>query len=300
MAEAPRTIGLIANPLKPGIRAFLAEVRTCLEGRGIEVRLETSAAELAGNETGYTSAELGARCDLLVVLGGDGTLLWTLSQLDGAVKPIVAINAGTLGFLTCATAADYEKVVEALATGDYEISSRSMLEATIQISGEPEQTVTGLNELTLIRAHQSNTVQAETRVDGEFVNHYTGDGLIIATPTGSTAYSLSAGGPILEPGSGVFAMTPICPHALANRAIVIDNRRTIELLLPEQRGMLQVSVDGRPITRIDRETTITIRRAEAELPLILFRDTSFYAVLHRKLGWYGSSIINARESGSGE
>lgn len=297
MAETP-LIGLIANPLKPGIEAFLAEVRGAFEKKGIEVFLETSAAEMAGAENGLSAAQLGDRCDLLLILGGDGTLLWTLSQLEGPIKPIAAINAGTLGFLTCATAGESDRLVEAIATGNYEVSQRSIIEATLQIGDEPKQLVHGLNELTLIRAHQSNTVQAETRIDGQFVNHYTGDGLIVATPTGSTAYSLSAGGPILEPGSGVFAITPICPHALANRAIVIDNSRTIELLLPEQRGSLQVSVDGRPVTRIDCEARITIRRSERELPLILFPGTSFYAVLHKKLGWFGSSVMNSREEHS--
>lgn len=299
MADTP-IIGLIANPLKPNIRGFLAEVRESFEKRNLSVVLESAAAEMAGADDGCSVVELGAKCDLLVVLGGDGTLLWTLSHLDGNIKPIAAINAGTLGFLTCATASESEKVVEAIATGEYEVSHRSMFEATVQIGDQPEQIFHGLNEMTLIRAYDSNTVQLETRVDGHFVNHYTGDGLIIATPTGSTAYSLSAGGPILEPGSGVFVMTPICPHALANRAIVIDNDRTIELLLPEQRGQLQASIDGRPVARIDAESTIRIRRAERQLPLILFPGTSFYTVLHKKLGWFGSSIMNSRESDAAE
>ena len=294
MAEAP-IIGLIANPDKPDVDSLLAEVRTAFDDRGLTVKLETSAAKIGGSDDSYSVSELGESCDLLIVLGGDGTLLWTLSQLGEHVKPLAAINAGTLGFLTCATADEAPSLVEAIATGHFDVSRRSMLEATIRVGGKPEEKVFGLNEITLIRAHESNTVKIESRVDGQFVNHYSGDGLIVATPTGSTAYSLSAGGPILEPGSGVFVMTPICPHALSNRAIVIDNERTISLLLADQRGSFQVSVDGRVITRIESEATIEIRRAEPELPLILFKETSFYKVLHRKLGWFGSAVMNSRK-----
>ncbi|MCB1079443.1 MAG: NAD(+)/NADH kinase, partial [Verrucomicrobiae bacterium] len=135
----------------------------------------------------------------------------------------------------------------------------------------------------------------ETRVDGTFVNHYTGDGIILATPTGSTAYSLSAGGPILEPGCGVFVMTPICPHALANRAIVFDDRREIELLVPNQRDQLLLTADGRVVCELNEPSRLRVRRAPFELPLVTLPDGSFYTVLRRKLGWFGSSVVNSEE-----
>lgn len=299
MAKTPR-VGLIANVQKPGARALLETLLSAFEERGLRTSVETeSAALLRGPHpklTVGTLAEVARRSDVLVVLGGDGTLLGVMGQLKSAVKPIAGINVGTLGFLTCATAREYQSLVDAIGSGQYEISHRAIIEASLlDKKGKPSRVFHALNEVTVVRGATSCVVQVETRVDGHFVNHYTGDGIIVSTPTGSTAYSLSAGGPILEPGCGVFVMTPICPHALANRAIVFHDRREIEVLVPEQRDDLLVTADGRAVCELREPSRVRLRRAKFDLPLVTLPGSSFYAVLRRKLGWFGSSVVNSDE-----
>lgn len=300
MATTPR-IGLIANGQKPGAKALLETLLEAFAAAGLRTAVEEdSAVLLQGSRPEVargTLAEVAAGSDLLVVLGGDGTLLGVMGRLASAVKPIAAINVGTLGFLTCATARDHRLLVDAIATGTYEISRRAIIEAELPEggTGQPGRIFYALNEVTVVRGATSSVVHVETRVDGAFVNHYTGDGIIISTPTGSTAYSLSAGGPILEPGCGVFVMTPICPHALANRSIVFDDRREIEVLAPSQRDELLITADGRVVCEVGPPRRLRIRRASFELPLVTLPGASFYAVLRRKLGWFGSSVVNSGE-----
>ncbi|MCB1232862.1 MAG: NAD(+)/NADH kinase [Verrucomicrobiae bacterium] len=299
MAKTPR-VGLIANLDKPGARSLLETLISAFEAREIPVGVETASAELLKEaHHGLSIAELdelAANSDVLIVLGGDGTLLGVVGQLGEAVKPIAAINVGTLGFLTCATAEEYQTLVDAIADGSYEVSPRTIIEATLRHGNDqPDQVVHALNEVTVVRCATPRLPHFKTRADAPLVNHYTGDGIIVATPTGSTAYSLSAGGPILEPGCGVFVMTPICPHALANRAIVFDDSREIELLVPDQRDHLLLTADGRLVGELTEPSRLKIRRASAELPLVTLPDGSFYRVLRRKLGWFGSSILNSDE-----
>lgn len=307
MAETPR-VGLIANLEKPGARGLLESLLEAFTARGIEIHVEQESAtalspKLEDIGQVFPLEELAEVSDLLIVLGGDGTLLEVVGRLGDAVRPIAAINVGTLGFLTCATAEESEALVEAIAEGNFGVSRRAIIEATLKREKGVgnDLTVRALNEITVSRGATSCVVHVETRVDGHFVNHYTGDGIIIATPTGSTAYSLSAGGPILEPGCGVFVMTPICPHALANRAIVFGDSREIELLVPEQRDELLLTADGRLVENLEVPARLVIRRAKTELPLVTLPDGSFYRVLRRKLGWFGSSIVsNGVEGDSSE
>lgn len=296
MADKPQ-VGLIANLQKPGARGLLESLWGAFQSRGVECWVEEESATLfsqpVDSERIAALPEVAANSDLLVVLGGDGTLLGVAGQLGDAVKPIAAINVGTLGFLTCATAEEYELLVDAISQQTYGVSCRVLIEATLEGGAEngKDLIVHALNEITVSRGATSCVVHVETRLDGGFVNHYTGDGIIIATPTGSTAYSLSSGGPILEPGCGVFVMTPICPHALANRAIVFDDSRKIELLVPDQRDQLLLTADGRLVSKLTNASRIKIQRAEFELPLVTLENSSFYRVLRQKLGWFGSSIL---------
>ncbi|MCB1234965.1 MAG: NAD(+)/NADH kinase [Verrucomicrobiae bacterium] len=291
MAQKPR-VGLVANPRKPGAGELLGNLLRALADRGVRTTVERETGRLIGRKGGHSLLEVAEKSDVLVTLGGDGTLLWVVGKLGPAVKPIVAVNVGTLGFLTSATAEDCDTLVEAIATRKLVRDDRTMIEAEVTVGRARPKVFHGLNEVTIIRASASRVIHLETRVDGEFVNHYTGDGIILSTPTGSTAYSLSAGGPIIEPGTAVFVMTPICPHALANRAIVFSDRRTIDLLIPKQRDPLEILVDGQPAVGIDRAARVTIRRAKVPLPLLHLPETSFYAVLRQKLGWYGSAIAD--------
>lgn len=291
MTSKAEKIGLIANPRKPDADELVRKMVAAFSERGIDLIVEQKSAEHAGLEGGVPLEETADRSDLLVVLGGDGTILWTLKQLGRKIKPIAAVNTGTLGFLTCAMDDDYLSVVDAVVSGEYNLSCRTILQAEVMGEAGPiSEPVFGLNEVSISRAADARVVHIEVHVDGGFINHYTGDGLIIATPTGSTAYNLSAGGPILEPQGDVFAITPICPHALANRAVVVGSNRMIELDLPPQRDQTLFSVDGQLIEEIDREFRIRVIRADFDLPLVQLPGATFYDVLHQKLGWFGSTV----------
>ena len=292
MAETQ--IGLIANPYKEGAGELLRKLADAFASIGITTAIEKSSAELIDKEDGIDLKTLADTSDILVVLGGDGSLLWVFSQLREKIKPLAGINIGTLGFLSCTTGEGYQSLVDAIAENKFSISDRAIVKASLTTRQGGEKLAAGefysLNEITISRASSSRVIQIEARVDGQFVNHYSGDGVIISTPTGSTAYSLSAGGPIIDPAAGVISMTPICPHALANRAIVMSDSSIIELLMPEPRDPLLLSIDGHPVAEIGTAAEVKIERAGFDMPLLAMEDASFYEVLHQKLGWFGGAV----------
>jgi NAD+ kinase len=257
---------------------------------GETVRLEEKTAALAGLPGGIPLEELGDSVDLIVVLGGDGTLLWVVRQMGAKLKPIAAINTGTLGFLTCATAEESGDLVDALVAGSYAISERLLLAGELEQNGQVGDTFYALNEVTICRAVASRVIHVEARVNGIFANRYTGDGLILSTPTGSTAYSLSAGGPLVSPDANVFVVTPICPHSLANRPLVVDATSRLVFETPRQRDSLSLLVDGQLLTVLDEPAKVHLRKADFSLPLVSLPHQDFYGVLHRKMGWKGTAI----------
>lgn len=291
-------IGLIAHPEKRGSAALVAALRQEFSARGASLRMETATAALIGERDGVGVAELGAGCDLLMVLGGDGTILRTVHALGAYLRPIFGINLGLLGFLTCLGSSDFRQAVDCVLSGSYRLSHRTLLEVDILRQGQPvvvsapgetPQPHLGLNDAVISRGALSRLIQLETRIDGELLTQYNADGLIVATPTGSTAYSLSAGGPLLAPGSGVFAVTPICPHTLTNRSVIIEDHTCIEVRLRNQRDEVYLTVDGQRGVALQSEDTVRIRRAEQRLPLAMLPDLPFFELARRKLKWSGGS-----------
>lgn len=293
MAETPR-IGIIANPGKPGAEALLSDLVRRMRDGGLTVVLEQKTARLAELPGGVPLAELGDRIDLLVVLGGDGTILWVLRQMGERIKPIAAINTGTLGFLTCATAEESGQLVETLVSGDFTLSERLLIAGDLERDGRIEASFVALNEVTLCRAVASRVIHVEAHINDKLANRYTGDGLILATPTGSTAYSLSAGGPLVQPGSNVFILTPICPHSLANRPLVVDATNRIIFESPKQRDDLSLLVDGQLVAVLPGTARVHLRRAEFNLSLVSMNDQDFYDILNQKMGWTGTSVGGER------
>ncbi|MDF1824351.1 MAG: NAD(+)/NADH kinase [Verrucomicrobiales bacterium] len=289
MAETPR-VGIIANPSKKGAKDLLRDLIDQFGEHEVPLFFERETAVLLGNVEGVSFEELSDQVDLLVVLGGDGTILWVLRQLQEKVKPIAAINTGTLGFMTCATTQESRKLVEAITTGAYESSHRVLIEGEFEAEGEVKETFFALNEILLCRGVDARGIHVEAHINGKFANRYSGDGLILSTPTGSTAYSLSAGGPLVDPDADVFIITPICPHALANRPLVVDGRSQLVFNAPEQRDDLALMVDGELVASISKPAKVRMRRAAFELPLISLPGQDFYRILNQKLGWSGTSI----------
>src|SRR6266403_3457097 len=207
----PKTIGLIAHTGKPGVGDLVNAIVQEFDRFSIEIEIEKETAAIAGKNSDRSIAQLGAASDLLVVVGGDGTILHVVGQLGDVVKPIFGINVGSLGFLTCANSSGYREAVEGIAKDRINFSQRTLLEVRVKIGAKQTGKMTALNDAVLSRGELSRLVLLRTRVNGEALTEFNADGLIIATPTGSTAYTLSAGGPTMEPESGVFVISPIGP-----------------------------------------------------------------------------------------
>jgi NAD+ kinase len=286
----PKTIGIIAHTGKAGVGDLVNAIAEEFNGFSIKALLEKETARIAGKKSDYSITDLGAAADLLVVAGGDGTILRVVGQLGEAIKPIFGINVGSLGFLTTASSATYREAVECLARDRINFSQRGLLEARVRLREKQTAKMLALNDAVLSRGELSRLVMLRTRVNGEPLTEFNADGLIVATPTGSTAYSLSAGGPILDPESGVFVITPICPHVLTNRSIIVAERSTIEIEASDPDYPVFLTLDGRKPIHVERGSVVTIRKAKKTLPLASLPDVSFFSVVRQKLKWSGSNL----------
>jgi len=286
----PKTIGLIAHPGKPGVGDLVNSLAGEFARFSMSILLEKETAAVSGQRSEMTIAQLGGKADLLVVVGGDGTILNVTGQLGEASPPIFGINVGSLGFLTCASSPAFREAVECIAKGKMTFSNRALLEVILRDSTEKHKPMIALNDAVFSRGELSRLIRLRTRVNGEALTEFNADGLIIATPTGSTAYSLSAGGPILEPESGVFVITPICPHVLTNRSIIVSEKSVIEVEASEPDYPVYLTVDGREPLRIAKDATVQIRKAKKTMQLAAMPDMSFFSVVRQKLKWSGSNV----------
>jgi NAD+ kinase len=286
----PKTIGLIAHTGKPGVAELIHAVLEEFARFSMSILVEKETAALAGRKSDGSVQQLAAKADLLVVLGGDGTILNVAGQLGEGIKPIFGINVGSLGFLTCSSSPAYREAVEGIAQGKITFSDRTLLEVTIKDSHQGRAPMIGLNDAVFSRGELSRLIRLRASVNGEPLTEFNADGLIVATPTGSTAYSLSAGGPILEPQSGVLVITPICPHVLTNRSIIVAESSVIEVEASEPDYPVYLSVDGRDSLPLEAGAVVTIRKADKTLPLAVMPDVSFFNVVRQKLKWSGSNV----------
>lgn len=282
------TVGILANPHKPGALDTLRALRAALGVRGCRVVLDPQAAEWAGEAGGVPAAGFAGLVDVVAVLGGDGTVLDALSRLGDFDKPVAGVNTGRLGFLTTCTEGELDAFADAVTTGRFVTSERSLLEAVIRREGQDDECFIALNEVVLARGETGRLVSVVATVNGELLNHYRADGLIVATPTGSTAYSLSAGGPLIAPSAGVFVITPICPHSLSQRSLVLADDSVVEIA-PDavDAGPLLFTVDGRDTTRVGEGDRIVVCKSRRVLRLLMLEDHSFYQALRQKLRWQG-------------
>ena len=242
----------------------------------VRQRLAALAASLGLSECGP-----GEKPEAVVVLGGDGTMLSAVHRFPGV--PLLGLNLGSLGYLAGVESPHFDNAMLALASGDYEVSRRTTLRVGDAVA---------LNDVVVSRGVSGHAIQLELSVNGRMATRFSADGLVVATPTGSTAYSLAAGGPILLPDSESFAVTPICPHALASRPLVIPDtaRLTVRARLRARGEKVAVFADGARVQQLGADDAVEIVRADVSVPLIQLRGYDPYEVLSRKLGWNGSAI----------
>lgn len=259
-----------------------------LNGRGIEVCAAVGADELsgAGQLRFLPEAELGNAVDLLVAIGGDGNLLRATRCVAGRDVPLIGINRGRLGFLTDVKPDQMLAALDAVLDGNYLAEERLMLTARIRGPDGDSESLNALNDVVLQKAASGRILDFVTTVDGHYVNSHGGDGLIVATPTGSTAYALSCGGPIIRPDVAALVMVPICPHTLSDRPLVIQSSSKIEVKLPAGRdGGADVTCDGEELGSLDPSQTLEISAATETVTLLHPKDYNYYELLRSKLNW---------------
>lgn len=287
---SPQLIGLVAHAGKPRAGELVRILATEFRARGAEVLLEEETAALIDSADGLPARELGARCTMLVVLGGDGTILRLVHDLHDRMSPIFGINIGSLGFLTCLSWSSFHEAVESICARKYVLSKRTLLSVTVEREGGVYSHHTGLNDAVISRGELSRLIKLDTWIGSEELTQYNADGLIISTPTGSTAYSLSAGGPVLLPESGVFVITPICPHVLTNRSVIVADESEIVVQPVAGQSNVVLMVDGQEPVHIHEGDVIKIRKSPHRLPLAMLPEMSFSEVLRQKLKWSGSAV----------
>jgi NAD+ kinase len=287
------TVGIIAKQGDPEkVRATLRQLSAYLQAQRLEVLLDAESAHLLDAEMGTAlpPMEIGARCDLVVVVGGDGTLLHAARMMAEHGVPLVGINLGRLGFLADVSPRDLEDVLGPILAGEYQSDRRAMLAVRVVGDDGLERSYSALNDVVIHKWNSARMIELEMDIDGLFVSAQRSDGLIIATPTGSTAYALSGGGPLVDPALDAILLVPICPHDLSNRPLVVPGERRIEVRVRGlDQGHVKVTCDGQVDLQLPPRASVTVVRHRHLAHLLHPRGHHHYQILRAKLGWGGLS-----------
>jgi NAD+ kinase len=298
MVSRFRHAALVGKYQAQGIRGVLEEIAHFLLNQGLEVSLERETALNTGiTEYGaLTVDELGRECDLAVVVGGDGTMLGIARRLARFGTPLVGINQGRLGFITDVNVGQFAEALAPMVAGDYEEECRTMLEGGVWRDGESIFEGIGMNDVVVSRGAAASMVELKVDIAQEFVANFRSDGLIIGSPTGSTAYALSAGGPILHPGIAGWVLVPIAPHDLSNRPIVLPDLGEISIEIVAGRDA-SVSFDMHSLASLLHGDRVRVRRSANQVRFLHPRGWSYYATLRRKLHWNsGVDVVSSNVS----
>ncbi len=278
-----KTAGFILKPNAPEIKPLYEKIKVQFEAKGIAVLIGENSAAMIGLE-GLPFEKMCERSDFLVSLGGDGTLLSLVRRSYAFHKPVLGINAGTLGFLADITINDVSNFLDQLLEGAYRIDNRMMMEGCITTKEGKKQPFFALNDVVLTRPVISKMVKINASIDGEWFNTYRGDGLIISTPTGSTAYNLAAGGPVMYPLTQAFIMTAVSAHSLTNqRPLVVPADFTIELSSPSEKVI--AVIDGQDHYEMHEGDVLRIQGAKRGAKLLHRKERNYFSVLREKLSW---------------
>lgn len=296
-------VGIVAKEGLSAAATHLAEVTAWLQARGVETILETATAELAGlrNEPSLSRDAIVSQVDLLLVLGGDGTLLGMAGRVGaaGLSTPILGVNFGRLGFLTEVTLEELYPALERVLAGDAPIQPRWLLKAVTLRAGVPRAEHVVLNDVVCTRGEISRVVELSITVDGQFMTRVKADGVIVSTPTGSTAYNLAASGPIIHPDVDAIVITPIAPHTLANRPVVIPGTAMVEIAPVEtdRHPSVYATFDGQAGHTLEESDVVRITRAATPVRLVTSMTRTYFATLREKLGWGGQAgpALGARQ-----
>lgn len=281
-----KKIGIISRPRGSNLAQVIPPLLKWLSDRGIQPVCDgETAAAVNEPSKGKTRQQVADNSEILLVLGGDGTLLAAAREASPRGIPLLPINMGSLGFLTSFTVQELYPALEDTLAGRFAISERVMLRVDLERAGKVIETQDVVNEAVVNKGELARMIDSELYIDHEFVCRYRSDGLIVASPTGSTAYSLSAGGPIVHPSVEAFIITPICPHTLSDRPVVVRDSSSVEMRLSGHTDSVFLTLDGQKGIALHSEDRVRISRAPKPLKLIQPPRKSYFEILHNKLKW---------------
>jgi NAD+ kinase len=281
-----KRIGIVSKPRKAEVREVVQPLLDWLRSHSIESCIDKETGSILENhDRCLTRNEMPSQVDLIVVLGGDGTLLAAARALKGKPVPLLAVNLGGLGFLTTITREELFPTLEGVLSGNCRSEKRVQIEGELIRADEVISSFLALNDVVVNKGAIARILDFEVRVNGSFVSTYKSDGLIVATPTGSTAYSLAAGGPIVAPSVGAFLVTPICAHTLTNRPLVLPDSASIEVAVKAQREAAYLTVDGQMGLTAHSEDIVRMKKADSVVEIIQPRTRDYFATLREKLKW---------------
>ncbi len=280
-----RTVGIFSKPNSSRAVKLVPELLRWLAARDIEARFDNETARYAGMLVGLDRQHVPSGCDLAIVLGGDGTLLSAARAVGNRSIPLLAVNLGGLGFLTSITTNDLFSELERVLHGSPEITRRKMLHVSMVREGATVAEYQALNDVVIAKSSIARIVDLETWANGNFVCAYKADGLIVSTPTGSTAYSLAAGGPIIYPTVSAICVTPICPHTLTNRPIIIPAEMGVRVVNKAAGEEAFLTVDGQIGSPLEAGDAVECAVSDFDVMLVQTPDKSFFDILRQKLKW---------------
>lgn len=280
-----RVVGIMAKPGIPHASAIVSELMEWLHARGVEARLDVETANYLGSNDGLAREKVPEGAQLVIVLGGDGTLLAASRAVAGRVIPIFPVNLGGLGFLTAITLDQLYPELERAFRGEQRVVPRKMLHGDLMRDGKIFKSYEALNDIVIAKTQIARMIDLETHVDEQYVGTFKADGLIVATPTGSTAYSLSAGGPIVYPLAAALCITPVCPHMLTNRPVLVPDNMVIQIICRAEDGQAFLTVDGQIGEPLRYDDRIVCRSSQHSVHLIRPPKMFFFDVLRQKLKW---------------
>jgi NAD+ kinase len=282
-----RRIAIAAKISAPAALQYASDVAADLRKRGMEVCFdEATAKEIGDKSPCFVKPELAEHADLLITFGGDGTLLSVARHAPGHV-PILGVNMGTLGFLTEVRVEEFPEVLERVLEGDFDFESRVTFDVSVNGPSGTDRVYRVLNDAVIAKSALARIIVMKVTVAGWFVSSFRADGLVICTPTGSTAYNLSAGGPIIYPTMGAVVITPICPHMLTNRPIVLPDELDIEVGIetPSKGQEIYLTLDGQEGFPITEDDKVCVRKSENRVLLVQSPEKNYFDVLRNKLKW---------------